>query len=216
MVTLAGAGRDYPPTDADGFMAFARSLRHPVIYDTIRDARPLTEITGYRRTENRRRHYERMRRWPERFVVVGDAACAFNPVYGQGMSVAALTARALDRALHDRPYLRGAERAFQNTVADTGAGAWLLATSEDLRYPTTEGSRTTMTTRLSHAYLDRVLRAATSDPAVSEAFVDVMTLLRQPSSLFDPRIATSALRRHDRLAEPPFRTVGAFSHADVA
>jgi 2-polyprenyl-6-methoxyphenol hydroxylase-like FAD-dependent oxidoreductase len=199
LLTLMGAGRDYPPTDEAGFLSFARSLRHPVLYQAVRDARPLTDIVGYRRTENRRRRFEKMRRWPEGFVVVGDAACAFNPVYGQGMSVAALTAVALDGALRRHPLLRGFARGFQRLVAAGSQGGWMLATGEDLRYPTTEGSRPTLMTRLVQRYMDRVIRAATVDPVANEAFVDVMTVLKPPTSVFHPRVVAAALRRH----EPP-------------
>ncbi len=80
IVTLSGGGKDYPPTDEEGFLAFARSLASPALYEAIKDAKPLSPISGYRRTENRWRHYERLARWPEGFVALGDAVCAFNPV----------------------------------------------------------------------------------------------------------------------------------------
>ena len=90
-VTLVGTGHDYPPTDEPGFVEFARTLRSPVLHDVLADATPKTSISGYRRTENQLRHFERMASFPDGFVVLGDAASAFNPVYGQGMSVAGLS-----------------------------------------------------------------------------------------------------------------------------
>ena len=99
LVTLIGGGRDYPPADDEGFLEFARSLTSPVIYDAIKGAEPLTPVRTHRATENRRRHYERLKRQPDNFIVTGDAACAFNPVYGQGMTAAALGALALDESL---------------------------------------------------------------------------------------------------------------------
>jgi 2-polyprenyl-6-methoxyphenol hydroxylase-like FAD-dependent oxidoreductase len=99
MVGLAGAGRDYPPTDEAGFLQFAASLRSPIIHDAIRHARPLSPIHGYRQTDNRWRHYDQAQRWPERLVVVGDAACTFNPIYGQGLTTAALAGVTLNQCL---------------------------------------------------------------------------------------------------------------------
>jgi 2-polyprenyl-6-methoxyphenol hydroxylase-like FAD-dependent oxidoreductase len=194
-VTLVGAGRDYPPTDDGGFLAFARSLRDPVIHDLIRDAEPLTPIRGHRRTENQRRHFERVSPWPEGLVVVGDAACAVNPVYGQGMAVAAQTARVLGEMLARKGYHPGMAREIQRQVARCNADAWLTATGEDLRYPTTEGATPDLRTRFLHRYLDRVVSAATDDERANAAFVDVLGLLRRPTSLFRPGVLASALRR---------------------
>lgn len=194
MVTLAGAGREYPPTDESGFLEFARSLRDPVIHELIKDAEPLTPIRGHRHTANQRRHYERVRPWPEGLLVLGDAACAFNPVYGQGMSVAAQTAAALAGMLARRGYAPRSVRAMQRCVAGCNSGAWLVATGEDLRYPTTEGARPGGRTRLMHRYLDRVLAAATRDELANAAWFDVMMLLQRPQSLFRPRVLASALR----------------------
>ena len=216
IVSLAGAGRDYPPTDDEGFLAFAASLREPVMRDAIVAAEPLTPIYGYRRTENQRRHFQRLRCWPPGLIALGDAACAFNPVYGQGMSVAAQTAVALDRELRAGCDLRRLARGFQRTVAACGAGAWLLATGEDLRYPTTEGSRAGIATRLTHRYLDRLMRAATADASTNLAFLEVLALLRPPASLFRPRVVASALGRHEPLARVPSAPATKITGPEVA
>src|SRR5690349_21730850 len=91
---IAGYNRHYPPTDPEEFEAFAQNLG-PEFQEALRDAEPISQPSGYRGTSSCWRHYERLKRWPERFVVLGDAFCGFNPVYGQGMSAAALSAAAL-------------------------------------------------------------------------------------------------------------------------
>lgn len=198
IVTVAGAAKDYPPTDEEGFLAFARSLRSPLLYEAIKDARPLSPVSGYQRTENQRRHYERLRRRPEGLLVTGDAVCAFNPIYGQGMTVAADDAITLHRALRAQRRDRGADLTglatrFQCAVAKGNDAVWLLATGEDLRYPTTEGAAADLPTRLIHRYVDRTLTVAIRDRHVNQAFSNVMNLLASPYSLFRPDVLVPVL-----------------------
>ncbi len=198
--SLSGAGRDYGPTDEPDFMAFAKGLRSPVLYEAIRHAEPLTPIHGFRRTANHRRHYERLPAWPKGFAVMGDAACAFNPIYGQGMSVAAISAMALDSCLRDRR--AGFERRFQRQVARSASGAWLVATGEDLRYRETEAAPVSLRTRLINAYVDRVVAAANVDRRVCAGLLDVLALKSAPLSLFSPAILARVAAKH---SNPPVR-----------
>ena len=196
-VTLAGACRDYPPTDEAGFLAFARSLPTPEIYDLLRQGEFLTPVSGYRRMENRVRHYERLPRWPNGFVALGDAVCAFNPVYGQGMTAAAIGARVLAEHLEDAR-TRGIAPAtvthgFQRALARANEPAWLMATSEDFRFSMTEGGSRDRATRLAHWYLDRVLYASVEHQHVFRAFAGVTHMVDAPSALFRPAVAVRAL-----------------------
>jgi 2-polyprenyl-6-methoxyphenol hydroxylase-like FAD-dependent oxidoreductase len=198
MVTLAGAGRDYPPTDEAGFLEFARSLPVPTLYDAIQSAQPLTSISGYRKTENRWRHFERVARWPENLLVLGDAACAFNPVYGQGMTVAALSALALDdclRTAQPSTNLEGLAKQVQKKLAGVIAGPWLLATGDDYRYLETEGGRRDAMTRLTHRYMDHVMAIANEDSHVFTTFFEVIQLLKPATALFQPAIMAQVLKR---------------------
>jgi 2-polyprenyl-6-methoxyphenol hydroxylase-like FAD-dependent oxidoreductase len=198
MVTLAGAGRDYPPIDEAGFLEFARSLPVPTLYEAIKNAQPLSPISGYRRTENRWRHFERLARWPENLVALGDAVCAFNPVYGQGMTVAALGALTLDNCLRARRTgngLVGLSRDVQVRLARTIAGPWLLATGDDYRYPETEGGRRDTATRLMHRYVDSILYTAREDPGVFTTFFEVAQLIKPITAFFQPAIVAKVLRR---------------------
>lgn len=209
IVTVAGVGRDYPPTDEAGFLNFARSLRSPLIYEAIRDAAPLTPIHGYQRTENQRRFYEKLTRRPERFMVTGDALCAFNPIYGQGMTAAAHGALVLDRLLRERAGdPTGLPSRFEREVMTMNAAAWLMATGEDLRYPTTEGGERTIQAGLTHRYLDRVIGAPMRDARVNIAFSNVLQLVAPPATLFRPDVLVPALLRGgtgpvDRLPAAP-------------
>jgi flavin-dependent dehydrogenase len=199
VVTLGGLSRDYPPQDEAGFLAFARSLADPALFDAIRAAEPLSPIYGYRRTENRLRHYERLPRWPAGFVALGDAVCAFNPVYGQGMTASGNAALLLDRHLRTARR-RGVTAAtiaatFQRGLAKLNATPWTLATSEDFRWPATEGGRPALPTRLTHRYMDHVLALSAEHVAVDRAFLEVLHLVKPPTTLFRPAILGRVLGR---------------------
>jgi 2-polyprenyl-6-methoxyphenol hydroxylase-like FAD-dependent oxidoreductase len=200
-LTLAGVGGDYPPTDVAGFNAFARSLRSPVIWEAIRHAEPLTSISGFRATENRWRACESVRAWPDGLILLGDAVCAFNPVYAQGMTTAAMAAETLSKELSRQPRRDGTvvhngfAARFQRVLARVNAAPWGLATAEDLRVPQTTGARVTAATRLAHAYFDRVMEAATERPDVRLAFLRAMHMLDSPAAMFAPRVMLAALGR---------------------
>lgn len=194
--SLIGMGGDYAPTDEDGFMEFARSLRSPMLYEAIRDAKPVSPIHGYREVANRRRHYEKLSRQPHNFLVTGDAACSFNPVYGQGMTTAAMGAEVLEGCLreHRGGDFAGLSRRFQRKLAKVNAAPWLLATGEDFRVSTTEGGKATLSTRLTHRYMDRVLDLSLRDLEVRLVFLEVFGMLKSPTVLFAPDIAGKVLR----------------------
>ncbi len=204
MVVLGGANRDYPPTEMDGFMEFARTLPDPAIFAAIKDAAPLTPIYGYRRTENRWLHYERLPRRPEHFVLIGDAVCAFNPVYGQGMSVAAMGAQMLDACLRrwGRRDLAGFASNFQKELAKVIALPWQMATGTDLQIPGVEGGSVSRMDRLFHHYVDRVIAIEPVSPRTHVIFNGVANLVRPPLALFHPVILANVIRRRPKQPVP--------------
>lgn len=194
--SLSGAGGDYPPTDEKGYLEYARGLRDPVLYEAVKDAEPLTPVVSFRRTANHRRHYERIRSWPEGFAAVGDSVCAFNPIYGQGITVAAAGALELGRMLREGRTTRW----FQKRVKRAGEGAWLISTGEDRRYAETQGPPVLPHTRVINAYVGLAVRAANVDPESCADMLDVLGLARPPASLLRP---ASLARVMAARAKPP-------------
>ena len=199
-VTIAGLAKDYPPTDEAGFLEFARNMPSPALYEAIKGAEPLAAPYGYRKAENRRRYYEKLPRYLEGFLVGGDAVYAFNPVYAQGMSVAAIGSQILGACLqeqrqrHANGDLTGLAKNFQQKLAQVIEGPWQMATSQDLRYATTEGGKAPdAITKLIQGYMDQVLRTMPRNPAVAEAFFHVQHMLKPPTSLFHPRLLWQVL-----------------------
>ncbi len=208
MVTEVGWFRDYPPGDEQGFLDFARSLPAPDVYEAIRNAEPCSPIAVHRFPYNLRRHYERLASMPAGLVVLGDAFCSFNPIYGQGMTSAALGAATLGEILKETsgdgrkqtpgnvPQKRaGAEtigRRFHSRFGRILDGVWMQTTSEDLRFPQAEGKRAWWL-GLANAYTARVYELSRTDPVVSRAFLEVMHLMQPPISLLRPAIVRRVL-----------------------
>lgn len=197
--TLGGYGKDYPSTDEEGFLAFARTLRSPVLYEAIQTGEPLGPAVVNRTSANVWRHYEKLSRWPEGFIVLGDAACAFNPVYGQGMSVAAIEGMILDECLRNqrRRYpegdLTGLARPFQQKLARAIQPVWTIATGEDLRVPGVEGGRPGRSAQLLYWYMGRVLQLTTEDVFARQILLDVLNLDRPTALLFHPRLVAKVI-----------------------
>jgi 2-polyprenyl-6-methoxyphenol hydroxylase-like FAD-dependent oxidoreductase len=200
MVTLSGILGDYPPTDPDGFLAFARSLRFPDIYEAIRDGEPLDAPVAFRFPASVRRRYERVGRFPDGLLVVGDAVCSFNPIYGQGMSVAAVEALVLRR--HLQRHITPQPRRWFRELARVVDVPWEIAVGGDLVFPGVQGRRT-LRVRLVNAYVTRLHAAAAHDASLASAFLQVAGLVAPPQSLLRPRVALRVLRNGLRPAAHP-------------
>ena len=185
VVTLAGVCGDYPPADEEGWLSWAKTLPVPDVYDLGATNTPLTDVMTYRFPANQRRYYEKMRRFPSGYLVLGDAICSFNPIYGQGMSAAALEAKALAGCLSDGE-ADLAPRFFRKAgkIADI---PWTIATGEDLRYPQLPGKRPPMH-GLINRYMNRVHRVAAYDPVVCRRFFDVANLDAPPQAVMAPAV----------------------------
>ena len=189
-VVLAGILGEQAGRELDGFRAYARSLWCPDVADLIDAAEPIGEAVTGAYPANTRHRYDRLRRFPEGFVVVGDALCPLNPLYAQGMTVATLEGLALGRAL-DAVGPKRVGKAFFRATRDLVSACWTQAVDNDLRHPSVEGPRT-LRWRVLGAYGDRLLRAARHDPVVARAFFEVMSLVRPGTILVRPRILRRA------------------------
>jgi hypothetical protein len=194
-VTAGGYVGDHASaTDIAAFRAFAASLPAPDIGDLVADREPLAPGKLHRFPNSRRRHYEKLRRFPHGFLVIGDALSSFNPVYGQGMTVAAAEAAALRDLLATRSIdePRFAARFFRQAARIIDV-PWGIAGSGDLRLQGVEGPRTPKV-RIINAYVARVLAATAADPVVGRAFLRVANTVDRPEKLLRPSIALRVLR----------------------
>jgi hypothetical protein len=189
-VTLVGYLGERAPADLEGFIEFSRGLPTHDVYELLRSAEPIGEPVVASYPASVRRRYERLRRFPERFVVIADAVCGFNPIFGQGMTVAAVEATLLEATVAeglDRVGLR-----FFSRVSKPLDGPWSVVVGNDLRFDEVEGPRT-LGTRLINAYMARFTRAAAEDAVLSRAFLEVGNLTAAPESLMAPSLLPRVL-----------------------
>jgi 2-polyprenyl-6-methoxyphenol hydroxylase-like FAD-dependent oxidoreductase len=217
ILTLFGYAGDHPPTDDAGFLEFARSLPTPAVYERIKNAQPLSDVAVHKFPSNLRRHYEKLSRMPERYLVIGDAVCSFNPIYGQGMSVSAMEAEALQQVLARTAGLDGLRKSFYAAAIPAVDVPWTLASGADLAYARVQGARNPMA-NLINAYVAQLHVAASIDQQVALTFFEVANLVRPPSALFAPALVLRTLRAARR-AEQRTRadaTVPASTVAEMA
>jgi 2-polyprenyl-6-methoxyphenol hydroxylase-like FAD-dependent oxidoreductase len=191
ILSLTGVLGDHPPTDPEAFLEFVRSLPVPDVYDAVKDGLPLDEPVSFKFPASVRRRYERLTRFPDGLLVIGDALCSFNPVYGQGMSVAAMEAVALRE--HLRRNVRARPLDFLAEVAKIVDVPWEISAGGDLDFPAVEGRRT-LKVKVGNAYMARLQYAATKDASVTEGFMRVAGLMDPPQSLMRPAMIARVLR----------------------
>ncbi|MGK7916736.1 MAG: FAD-dependent oxidoreductase [Prochloraceae cyanobacterium] len=137
---------------------------------------------------------------PENFVILGDAVCCFNPIYGQGMTVAALDALTLSSCLEQEHQSQGKDnfsgfsRRFQAQIAKVNKTPWMMATGDDLLWSTTVGTKPDLITRLMQKYLDQVIKAAVDNNTVYKALIEVQHLLKPYTALLSPNILLKVLQ----------------------
>ncbi len=193
MVSIGGWLGDHAPTDPRGYVEFARSLTRPDIYEVITDAEPLTDAVTYKFPSNLRRQYERLTRFPGGYLVMGDAMCSFNPFYGQGMSVAALEAQALEQTLTKADASQPLWRPFFEASAKIVEAPWMIAAGSDFAFAGVTGRKSAGTDFINW-YMNRVHRVASFDRQVCRTFFDVANLLKPAPTLFHPRVVARVVK----------------------
>ena len=209
IVSVSGYFGEHAPANADGFEAFLAGLPSRAIYDLVRTAEPLSDFTTFKFPASTRNRYETLKRFPEGYLVFGDAISRFNPVFGQGMSSAALQAAALRDSLGRGG--RALWRGFFRRAARVVDAPWSIAVGADLAFPRTEGRRGPMVNFLNW-YIAKLHRAAHRDPVLALAFHKVANLIAPPPSILRPGIVWRVLRgnlgRHAGRAKAGAQFVG--------
>jgi 2-polyprenyl-6-methoxyphenol hydroxylase-like FAD-dependent oxidoreductase len=191
MLSVAGRGNERPPGEWSELLAYLRQLSTRTIYDAVRHARPTARLARFGFRESAWRHFERLEAFPDGLIPIGDAICRFNPIYGQGMTVAAKEASLLHRLLgactSERDPLRGLGQLFLAEAKSLIETPWTMASIPDFAVPATRGERPA---DIEHSLrFGRALsRVAARDEAVQRLVVEVWHMLKPITAYQDPAL----------------------------
>ncbi|MFF5131689.1 NAD(P)/FAD-dependent oxidoreductase [Streptomyces syringium] len=206
IVCLIAAAGDLPPTDEAGFKEFAATLRNPDVAACVAEGTPLSRAHRYTHPGNRWTLFHKVTPWPDGLIALGDSVCTFNPVYGQGMTVAAAEAtllRSMVRQCATAGDPAGLAQRFQRRCARIVRVPWTLATGVD---PAGRACRPSMVHRIARWYVLNLLAVLPDDPAVYRRFARVQHMLGSPAGLVHPAVLLRLLRaapRKDALRPRP-------------
>jgi 2-polyprenyl-6-methoxyphenol hydroxylase-like FAD-dependent oxidoreductase len=200
IVSIGRVHGDALPGEIEGFKAFVKAFRMPTFFDAISGAKHVGEIARYAMPASVRRHFDRLERFPAAMIPLGDSVCRFNPVFGQGMSVAAQEAVVLNQLLESRcreaAPLDGLAHDYLVRIQDLLEAPWAVAQT-DFIHPLTRGARPPdFEKRLQ--YGAALTRLAAEDPETHRIVIEVRHLLRPQSALREPELA----RRVAALMQP--------------
>ena len=197
IVTLWGYFGEQAPSESEGFRSFAESLNQPDIVDFLSIAEPVSDYKHYKIPECHLHHFDRLKRFPDRLIVIGDAVCKLNPIYGQGMTKAAKEGRflwqSLTQLVNENSTLSQFSDRWRRDMGNVGANwAWQLTSGSDLAYPQTVGKKPASLNFINW-YVGRLFASAETTLEVRKALMDAMALAKPPESIMRPRLFLRAL-----------------------
>ncbi len=191
LLSLGGNHDVKPPEDEAGFLEFAQHLRTQTIYNAVKGAKRCASIARYGLKASRWRHFEKLERFPAGLIPFGDSICRFNPVYGQGMSVAAkeacLLLSLLETAAAEGKGLGSLATDFLVQAQPIIDAPWAMAVIPDFLDPLTEGERPA---DLANAlrFSAALIKTAYEDAAIHKLMFEVQHMIKPRSVLREPAV----------------------------
>ena len=195
IISVGGWHGEQAATDEKGFLDFLKKLPNPNLYDIASTCEPLGDIFQYKYPVSIKRNYEKMSRFPEGLLLLGDAVSSFNPVYGQGLSSVCLQAVELDKLMKENKAEHQLAKTFFKRTVKIKNKLWKMSTNEDFRFSETTGTRP-FGIGLMNKYVSQMHRATLHDEVVCKTFLKVMGLVDPPTKLMHPKIIWRILRQH--------------------
>lgn len=198
-------GGQFPPTDAEAFEQTAAGLPSPLIAEIVRGLEPVGNPRGFRVAELYRRHYEKIENWPAGLLVLGDAYCIYDPIFGQGMTVAAIEAEILQSSLREQlgdPKPQFEQRVLKRMQREAITPAWWLNCAADLQWEGVEyeaGAEPLEGIDFCRKVMDLLLKEGTANKnfQLYGMYWGINTLAVPLGELFNPQMIRTVLEASD-------------------
>lgn len=174
--TVVRLDQQEPPDDLAAMMALGSRYVSAALPAAVQAGEPLGQVDVFRYPGGVWRRYDKMVRFPAGLLVFGDAICSTNPIYGQGMTVAALEATALRECL-SQPN-GDLSRRFFDTAARQIGPLWASNQFNDL-YMHAANGQSALPKELVQ-FREEVLTAAANSPVLTEKLFRTMNLVDPP------------------------------------
>ncbi len=203
LLTLIGTAKEYPPSDDKGFLEFAKNLNTDAVHNAIKDTQAISPIRSHRGTENQWFHYEKMTSLPNGLIITGDAHCCFNPYYGHGMSIIAMSAKTLAHTVKNatqhstqnkHELTQVIRKKYYKKTRKHILLGWTMATFEDARWPTTQGLSSKWYEHLFFKYLDAVVKAAISNELVARKCIEISNMTTGVEQIMHPAVVLAVIK----------------------
>ncbi|MFK0570388.1 FAD-dependent monooxygenase [Endozoicomonas sp.] len=196
MTTLVGFNGEVATLEMAGFMDYAQSLPQPDLYEVLKQGTPIGEPLNYRIPGSLWRRYDRIKQWPGNFLVVGDAVCSFNPIYGQGVTMALKDLQKLKVLLEQQEtdFTPATMARLQKQIGQGKIIPWLMAASPDFMYPGTRGKKPVGISMM-NSYIKTIMKLAGKDQDIHQRFIETFTFLKSPMVLMTPGIISKVIRQ---------------------
>ncbi|WP_415406326.1 hypothetical protein ACLHDG_11230 [Sulfurovum sp. CS9] len=183
MVALSGCLEDHAPTNYDGFLKHAKNLANEKIYNFIKNSISISDFSSFKSPKNKRRYFEKLKNPPQGIIALGDTVTVVNPIYGQGITVIALEAKALQKSLSSG--LKNIEKRYYKNITPVINIAWDVTSGEDFRYPQVIGKRN-FKHKMQNIYSKQLFILSGSNQKVWHCFAQVLHFVKHPINIFQP------------------------------
>ncbi|MEH7589165.1 FAD-dependent oxidoreductase [Priestia megaterium] len=200
---FSAGGAHYPSTNPEEYEKELHELATPMLAEVVKELEPIGVPRGYRTPESVRQHFEQMEDWPSGLLVVGDAFCSFDPIHGQGMTVAAIEAEMLDICLREQHHTSelNFERKVLKRMQEAIEPAWWLSSVADLRWKGVEhvGAKPLKGVSFAQKYFDLYVKQAVklaneeNNPGMFQQYFMMNALVLSPREIINPRMLNMLL-----------------------